>query len=463
MSPQTPASVRNPANVTEVVGFVPILTAGEVHRVLERAHEAFRSWGRTNPQDRSDRLRASARALREASEHLARLFVKENGKPLQEARRDIQRSIEVMERIADLATDWFEPSIIDSEQPVWIRKRPRGLTAVISPWNSPVLLSFKRFVPAVAAGNTVVVKPATNCPLTVMECIRIVGEHFPPDVLNVVTGSGSIVGEVLASDERVRTVAFTGSTKTGRRVMELAAPSVKQLFLELGGNDPAIVLSDASLDEQAIQRMTSAILRSAGQVCIAIKRIYVHHSRFRELVDKLTDSFDRVVVGDGLLPETTMGPLNNKAQFDFVSGLLETCRGEGLEVVTKGGKLSPHTWQHGYFLLPSIVLGAAQHAQIVHCEQFGPIIPIVPFSDEDEALTWANDTDYGLRASVWTSNRGKASEFADLLQAGAVFHNNHGIFRDVLIEFPGVKQSGLGHHSRLGGLDYYSDSFGFAD
>src|SRR5262249_54888087 len=251
-----------------------------------------------------------------------------------------------------------------------------GVTAVISPWNSPVLLSFKRFVPAIATGNTVVLKPATYCPLTVLECARIFNNHLPSGVLNVVTGSGKIVGEKLATDERVRAIAFTGSTETGRRIMELGSRTVKKLFMELGGNDPALVLNDANLDDGTLARMTHAVLRAAGQVCIAIKRIYVHQSRYDELVGKLSQSFDRVVIGDGLAPETTMGPLNNKTQFDFVTDLINQCKNAGFTVLTKGRKLDPKTWYQGFFMLPSIVLGAEESHQIVRCEQFGPVVPV---------------------------------------------------------------------------------------
>ena len=191
------------------------------------------------------------------------------------------------------------------------------------------------------------VKPATYCPLTMMECVRIMTPYFPAGVLNLVLGRGPGVGETLATDDRIRAVAFTGSTETGRRIMKLAAGTMKKVFMELGGNDPALVLPDAVLEGQAIQRMTNAILRAAGQVCIAIKRIYVHETRFEELVDKLARSFDSIVVGDGLKQETTMGPLNNKAQFDFVSGLLQRSERRGLTIITKGQKLDPAGWSEG--------------------------------------------------------------------------------------------------------------------
>jgi len=454
--------VINPARFSEVVGEVPLCSAADVNVVLAKAETALKDWSRTSAEERASRLRDAASGLRAALPRLSTLFVRENGKPLREAEIDIRRSIELMEIIASDLAEWSRPQVLDPQQPVLARRRPRGVTAIISPWNSPVLLSFKRWVPAIAAGNTVVVKPATHCPLTVLECASIVNEHLPGGVLNIVTGSGSTVGEMLASDERVRAVAFTGSTETGRRIMELASRTVKKVFLELGGNDPALVLDDAVLDDAAVTRMTNAVLRAAGQVCIAIKRIYVHAARFDELLEKLAGAFDRAVVGDGLVPDTTMGPLNNRSQFEFVSGIIDQCRTAGLTVLTKGRKLNPAAWHEGYFMLPSIVLGAGEHHEIVRCEQFGPVVPVIPFEDESECVGRANGTPYGLRASIWTANRTRAEALADRIEAGAVFWNNHGIFRDLHIEFPGIKQSGLGRESRSAALDHYADTYGFA-
>jgi len=455
--------VINPARFSEVVGQVAMQSDADVDEVLDHAAAAFKSWSRTTAEDRASRLAAAARDLQRALPELATLFVRENGKTLREAEIDIQRSIELMEIVAADLPDWWKPRVLDPDQSVSARRRARGVTAVISPWNSPVLLSFKRLVPAVAAGNSVVVKPATHCPLTVTKCIRILNMHFPAGVLNVVTGSGSVVGEKLATDERVRAIAFTGSTETGRRIMELAAGTVKKVFMELGGNDPAIVLDDAVLDDDAMSRMTNAILRAAGQVCIAVKRVYVHQSRYDEFVEKLGRAFDKVVVGNGLAPTVTMGPLNNKAQFDFVRTLADECRQAGLTVLTKGTKFDSSTWEQGFFMLPAIVSGASENQPIVRCEQFGPLVPVMPFSDENDAVARGHDSSFGLRASVWTARRERALDLADRIEAGAVFWNSHGIFRDLHIEFPGIKQSGFSRDSRFGALDHYADTYGFAE
>jgi acyl-CoA reductase-like NAD-dependent aldehyde dehydrogenase len=456
-------NIINPAKISEIVGQVSETSAADLERALDQAQTAFKSWSQVTPGERALQLRSAAQDLRKMLPDLTTRFVRENGKPLREAEIDLRRSIELLEIIAKDLPEWSSPTLIEPDQPVWGRRRARGVTAVISPWNSPVLLSFKRFVPAIAAGNTAIVKPASYCPLTLMECVQVINRHLPPGVLQVVIGSGTTVGEPLATDDRVRTIAFTGSTETGRRIMELASRTVKKVFMELGGNDPAVILDDAKLDALAIARLTHAILRASGQVCIAIKRIYVHYSLFDELVEKLAQSFDEVVVGDGLSKETTMGPLNNKSQFEFVARLVDKCVQNKMRVLSKGTKLSPSKWNEGFFMLPSIVLGAREEDDIVRCEQFGPLIPIVPFVNEEDAIAWANNTPYGLRASIWTQDRRRAEVMADRVEAGAVFLNNHGIFRDLHIEFPGIKQSGFSRDSRSAALDHYADTYGFAE
>jgi acyl-CoA reductase-like NAD-dependent aldehyde dehydrogenase len=233
--------------------------------------------------------------------------------------------------------------------------------------------------------------------------------------------------------------------------------------MELGGNDPAIILEDANLDEEAIKRLKMGILRAAGQVCSAIKRVYVHKSRYDEVVKKLTKEFERVVVGDGIQPDVTMGPLNNKVQFDYVNELIERTARSGAEVVTAGIQLNPETWDKGYYMLPSIVTGVSQQSEVVQDEQFGPIIPVLPFTTIDEAIKLANDSQFGLRASVWTENEELAIEMADRLEAGAVFHNNHTIFNDLALDFPGLKESGVSRETRHCGLEFFTDSYGFAN
>ncbi len=454
-------TITNPARLTETVGEIELQSDSQIEQTISRANQAFTTWAQTPAEKRATQLHEAATDLETHTPELTTLFTRENGKPLAEAARDIQRSIELTHLIADELPKWSKPELLDATQPVWARRRARGVTAVISPWNSPVLLSFKRFIPAIATGNPAIIKPSTYSPLTILECVHIMAPHFPPGVLQTVIGTGASAGEKLATDPRIRAIGFTGSTETGRRIMELASRTLKKVFLELGGNDAALVLRDAQLDATAIDRMTRAILRASGQVCVAIKRIYVHESRYDELVEKLSASFDKTIVGDGRNSATTMGPLNNPPQFDFVTGLLKRCA-ENATVRTKGKPLDNSEWDNGYFVLPSIVLDAHEDDEIVKCEQFGPLVPILKFSNEDDAVTHANATEFGLRASVWTADAERAAALADRLEAGAVFHNNHGIFQDLHLEFPGVKQSGFSRESKVSALDHYADTYGFA-
>jgi acyl-CoA reductase-like NAD-dependent aldehyde dehydrogenase len=346
---------------------------------------------------------------------------------------------------------------------VQIRKRARGVAAIISPWNSPLILTFKRVIPAVLTGNTVVVKPATSCPLTIMTFLKVVASYFPDGVINVVTGSGGVIGDALCSDPRVRTIAFVGSTETGKEIMRAASGTVKKLYMELGGNDAAIVLADAKLDDEAIKRLRFGILRAAGQVCSAIKRVYVHESRYEEVFEKLKKEFSHIRVGNGIQPDVEMGPLNNKSQYDYVNGLIKRAAESGANVITGGIQLDPESWDQGYFIMPTIITGVDQQSEIVRAEQFGPVIPILSFSDVDEVVRLANDSEFGLRASVWTEDESLVEKLADRLEAGAVFHNNHTVFQDLHLDFPGLKESGLSRETRHCGLEYFADSYGLAN
>ncbi|WP_307794927.1 aldehyde dehydrogenase family protein [Alkalihalobacillus sp. BA299] len=456
--------VINPANIKEVVGEIALCSQDDVNQAVEAASSAFQTWSQTTIEERSNLMLAVASKLEKIISENISLFVRENGKTLIEAKKDLGRCVEIMKKGPDLLKEWWQVQDFSNEhQKVQIRKRPRGVTAIIAPWNSPMILTFKRLVPALLTGNTVVFKPATDCPLTVMNCLKEVAACFPQGVINIVTGSGRVIGDTICSHPKVKAVAFVGSTETGKEIIKNCAPTVKKLSLELGGNDPALVLQDAKLDDEAIRNMRGAVLRAAGQVCSAVKRIYVHQSRYEEFVTKLEKDFHRIVVGNGLHPDTTMGPINNKSQFDFVNDLKNKTIQEGANVVNCGRKLDDESWENGYFMLPSFVTGVKQTSDIVQLEQFGPIVPILPFSDTEEAIHLANDTEFGLRASVWTEDESLAIKLADRIQAGAVFHNNHTIFKDLRLDFPGLKESGLSTETIYGGLEFFTDSYGFAN
>ena len=455
--------VINPANFAEAVGEVGLCSREEVAEAIDAAEKAFAYWSISGIHDRENRIREAARQLEKAVPELERLYVRENGKVLPEARRDLLRCVELMHEAIRTLQEWWSARTVKGQQLVQFRKRPRGVTAVITPWNSPMILTFKRVIPAILTGNTVVVKPATSCPLTVLKSLEIIVPYFPPGVINVITGSGGAIGNMLCSDPRIRTIAFVGSTATGKEILRLSCQTVKKVYMELGGNDPALILQDAILDEEAVRRLRAGVLRAAGQVCSAIKRIYVHESRYQELVDKLKAEFANVVVGNGLDPESMMGPLQNRNQYIYVQGLLERAAGEGAHILRACIKRNPEEWTKGYFMEPAIVTNVSQQSEIVRVEQFGPVIPILPFKDEEEAVKLANDSVYGLRASVWTADREKAAALADRLEAGAVFHNHHTIFQDLRIDFPGIKESGLSRETQNCALDLFADTYGFAE
>ncbi|MDN3018338.1 aldehyde dehydrogenase family protein [Paenibacillus sp. BSR1-1] len=457
------ANVINPAHTSEVVGEVALCSKEDVDQAVATAAKAYESWSQSKIEDRANRMQLAAEEIRAIIEENVSLLVRENGKVLVEAKKDLLRCIDIMKQGAEELLEWWQPKSLPGNQKVQIRKRPRGVAAIISPWNSPMILTFKRVIPAVLTGNTVVVKPATSCPLTIMTFLKVVASYFPDGVINVVSGSGGVIGDALCSDPRVRTIAFVGSTETGKEIMRAASGTVKKLYMELGGNDAAILLPDVNLDDEAIKRLRFGVLRAAGQVCSAIKRIYVHESRYEEAVEKLKKEFSRIRVGNGIQPDVEMGPLNNKSQYDYVNGLIKRAAESGANVITGGIQLDPESWEQGYYIMPTIITGVEQTSEIVRAEQFGPVIPILPFSDIDQVVKLANDSEFGLRASVWTEDEELAVELADRLEAGAVFHNNHTVFQDLHLDFPGLKESGLSRETRHCGLEYFADSYGLAN
>ncbi|MDQ0269830.1 aldehyde dehydrogenase family protein [Cytobacillus purgationiresistens] len=460
---QQTTNVINPALTSEVVGEVALCTKADVDHAVEAAERAFHSWSKSDISERASKMKVAAIEIRAIVEENVPLLVRENGKVLVEAKKDLLRCVDIMNEASDELLEWWQPEVIPGNQKVQIRRRPKGVTAVISPWNSPMILTFKRVIPAILAGNAVIVKPATSCPLSIMTFLKTVASHFPKGVLNIVTGSGGLIGEALCTDSRIRTIAFVGSTETGKEIMRAASSNVKNIYMELGGNDAAIILEDANLDDELITRLRFGILRAAGQVCSAVKRIYVHEDKYDELVQKLKKAFQYIRVGNGIQPDVEMGPLNNKAQYDFVKGLIERAEKGGATVIAGGIQIDPEGWEDGYFIAPTIITGAEQSSEIVQTEQFGPVIPILTFKNNEEAIRLANDSIFGLRASVWSENEEVAIEFADQLEAGAVFINNHTVFQDLHLDFPGLKESGISRETRHCSLEFFADSYGFAN
>lgn len=277
---------------------------------------------------------------------------------------------------------------------------------------------------------------------------------LPAGVLNVVLGEGDVGGALIAHP-LVRKVGFTGGTETARHVMSDAAQRIKNITLELGGNDPAVVLDDAELDF-TLERMLKGIYTRSGQICFAVKRVYVPKARYAEFTDALVDRVSKYTVGHGLSDGVDFGPLNNKVQYDKVSGVIANAGRGGAKVVELGNKHDPDNWDNGYYILPHVVVDAQHESPIASCEQFGPIIPVIAYDSEDQVLAWANDSEYGLGSSVWTSDAERGFAFARRLEAGSSFINTHNFESlDPRMPFGGIKQSGIGREFGEAGLREY--------
>lgn len=307
-----------------------------------------------------------------------------------------------------------------------------------------------KVAPALLVGNTVVLKPSPYTPLATLKLGEVLREALPPGVLNVVSG-GDELGATITTHPTVRKVCFTGSVETGKRVAAAAASDLKRVVLELGGNDPAIVLGDVD-PKRVAEKLFWSAFENAGQICMAIKRLYVHERVYPALVQELADIAKNVRVGDGLDPATQLGPLNNEPQLDRVSELVEDAKREGATIVTGGDRLS----KPGYFYMPTVVTDIAEGTRLVDEEQFGPALPVMPFSDLDDVLERANATHFGLKASVWTNDLGKGADIARQIECGTASVNKHGGM-DPAVPFGGSKWSGIGYQNGSWGLEAYSE------
>ncbi|MBB3674546.1 aldehyde dehydrogenase family protein [Modestobacter versicolor] len=457
--------VVNPARLSEVIGRVALGTAEHVDQAVAAAAAAFPAWSQLSPHERAARLGDAAAAITAAAGPLAELLTREQGKVLWESRVDVGGAAHILGYYTGLADRLAEDEVFrsDARGTIWSGRRPMGVTGVIVPWNSPVYLAFLGIAPALLAGNTVVVKPSELAPLTLSAVLRVLADALPEGVVGVVPGGGE-AGAAIAAHHGIRKVFFTGSTATGQQVMRAAAGNLKNISLELGGNDPAIVLESAVVDDRLVDELVQSVFTASGQICFNVKRIYVHRSHHDEFVERYTAAVDRLVVGDGLDPRSTMGPVNNRPQFERVKGLLERTRAAGATVTTLGRRLDPDTWDDGYFLQPTVVTDVEPGAELVTCEQFGPVVPVLPFDTDDEAVALANDSEFGLAASVWSQDREHALRVARRLECGSVFLNVHRIgASDVSMPFGGFKGSGIGRGHGITALEACTELQTIAD
>ena len=426
--------VVNPAN-EQVLALAPRASTAQLDAAVAAARAAFPAWAARPIAERRALIERLADRIEAGAEGLARLLTQEQGKPLPEAQAEIAYTCAF---IRHLASYELPVKVIEDNETRLVRqfRKPLGVVAAIIPWNFPVLIVAFKLPLALLAGNTMVVKPAPTTPLTTLKLGEIMAELLPPGVVNIITDQNDL-GAALTTHPDVAKISFTGSTATGQKIMASAASSIKRLTLELGGNDAAIVLPGADPAKVAPGLFSGAFM-NAGQVCLAIKRAYVHDSIYEEVCERLAVLAREAVLGDGLEQGVTIGPLQNRMQFEKVQGFLDSARADGR--ILAGGEVSAGP---GYFIAPTIVADVKDGHRIVDEEQFGPILPVIRFDDVEAALASANGLDLGLGGSVWGEDRDLARSIAERMESGTVWINKHLDFGPNM-PFGGAKQSGLG-------------------
>lgn len=431
-------------------------TAEDVDLAVRAARRAFEhgEWPALTPRQRSNMLFRLADLIEAHAQRLATLESMDNGKPIRETLAfDIPQVVETFRYYAGWADKLTgEMHNIGSRHSTFTLREPVGVVGQIIPWNFPLLMAAWKLAPALAAGNTVILKPAEQTPLTALELGRLIGEaSIPPGVVNIVTGDG-VAGAALASHTGIDKIAFTGSTEVGRAVMAAASRNLTKVSLELGGKSPNIVFEDADID-QAVAGAMIGIFFNQGEVCCAGSRLYLHERIHDEFVEKFAAAAQEVVIGDPLNPETTMGSLVSEEQYERVMRYIQEGQLSGATLRAGGrGLLSE---KGGYFVTPTLFTNVKQDMTICREEIFGPVLSAQKFSDTDDLLHKANDTLYGLAAGVWTQNMTRALQTAKALRAGTVWVNCYNAF-DVAIPFGGFKQSGFGRELGRHALDLYT-------
>ncbi|TSD40366.1 aldehyde dehydrogenase family protein [Rhodococcus sp. KBS0724] len=439
-------AVLNPAT-NSVVATAPECSEDQLDAAMDAAAEAHRHW-RLDDGVRRVALRAAADVIVDSEDELAAVLTVEQGKPLADSRMEVRATALWFRYYADFEVP-AEPGLRDDRAIVEIRRQPLGVVVAITPWNFPLALAAWKMAPALRAGNTVVLKPSPHTPLATLKLGELLAGVLPPGVLNVVSGSDPL-GARMTSHAIPRKISFTGSIATGKRVAASAANDLKRVTLELGGNDPAILLDDVDPSFIA-ERLFWSAFHNNGQVCMAVKRVYVPERLHDEVVEALAAIARSVQVGDGTDPKTQLGPINNRQQFDIVSGLIGDALDRG-GFVAAGGRAIDGP---GLFHEPTILAGVTDGTAIVDQEQFGPVLPVVSYRDLDEVVERANGTHFGLSGSVWGADEDLAAEVATRLECGTAWVNTHLAVRPS-IPFGGMKWSGLGVENGAWGYNEFT-------
>ncbi len=448
--------VINPAT-EEVVATIASAESSDVDAAVQAARAAFRGpWAKLSARERGRLVWKMGERLMERADEIARLETLHNGKPIFESRQiEIPAAAECFQYYAGWADKIQGETIpVKGNYLTYTLREPIGVVAAIVPWNFPLLLTAWKVAPALASGNTVIIKPASQTPLTALALAEIALEvGLPPGVLNVITGPGARVGQFLVEHPGIDKIAFTGDTSTGREIMRGAAGTIKHLTLELGGKSPNIVFPDADLDA-AVRGATTGIFYGKGEVCAAGSRLLVDQSIRDEFVDKLAARTKKMVPGDPMDPKTRLGAIASKSQLERVLRYVDVAKKEGAALVAGGSRADIGTGK-GYFMQPTVFAGVTPAMTIAREEIFGPVLATIDFADVDEAIERANDSNYGLAAAVWTRDIKKAHYVASRLQAGTVWINTYNIY-DTAAPFGGYKQSGFGREMSQHALQHYT-------
>lgn len=442
--------VLNPSIATPFA-ICPDASREQLDRAVAAARAAFAEWSRLGFAARRRFIHMFAARVSEHTEEIARIITSEQGRPLAQARREIDAAVRSLKGMADLEVS---DQLIrdDGGRRITLQFRPMGVVGAITPWNVPVALAAHKIAQALIAGNTMVLKPSPYTPLSTLILGKLSRDIFPNGVFNVVAG-GNDLGRWMTEHADIDRISFTGSVQTGKHVNVSASGTLKRVTLELGGNDPAIILDDADIDAVA-PKIFAAAFANCGQICMAIKRVYVPDRHYDKVCDTLSELAKNFRVGDGFEPCVQMGPLQNKMQYDKVLDLLEDTKNRlDARILVGGHALN----RRGYFIAPTIVADIGDDARLVREEQFGPILPVLRYSDIDDAVARANDTRLGLCASVWTSDFERGAAIANRIDAGTVWVNHH-LSTEPDVPFGGFKESGTGREHGILGLQGYMEA-----
>ncbi|MCX3006350.1 NAD-dependent succinate-semialdehyde dehydrogenase [Acinetobacter baumannii] len=443
--------VSNPATGEEI-GTIPNMGAVEATQAVEAAYTALQSWKALTAQNRADILLAWHKLVLDYTDELALIMTIEQGKPLAEAKGEVRYAASFIQWFAEEGKRIYGDVIptVNNQQRFIISKEPVGVVAAITPWNFPIAMITRKAAPALAAGCTVVIKPANETPYCALAIAKLAEKAgIPAGVINVVTGKSQEIGSVFTSHEKVKKLTFTGSTPVGRLLMQQCSSTIKKLALELGGNAPLIVFDDADLDK-AVQGAIFAKFRNAGQTCVCANRIYVHDNIYQAFAEKFVQEVQKFKVGNGLEDGVQIGPLINEKAVLKAQQLID-------DAVSKGAKIACGGKQHALgqtFYEPSVLTNVDRTMEIVQEEIFGPVAPLIRFTDEADVVAQANDTIFGLAAYVYSENISRLWRVSEQLEYGMVGMNATAISNEV-VPFGGVKQSGVGREGSKYGLEEF--------